>query len=437
MLSKSFKIFKGHNLSLVGVPENKIIDVESPSIIIIHPISIKGIKTKLLIKEGENIKIGSPLFYDKNNPEVFFVSTCSGQVKNIIYGDRRSVESIHIDNDHKYETKALEKGISRESLLKSGLWTYLRQRPFSKIPKADSSPKSIFISALPTQPFAIKLDYLFNNIGNHLQDGLDVLRKVFNCDINFISPKDSFFKNLKNVNHYTFNNLHPAGNVGVQIHYIDPIKNAHDTRWYLSLQDLNRIGQFFKEPDYPIYKYVSIGGDGFDEPAYYKHVLGTPISSFVKNNNENFRIISGDLLSGKIANYENSLNYYDEILSIIKISNKREFLGWLKPGFNKYSISNTFLSKIFNMSLGKIDTKLNGSVRTIIPMGNWDNVLPINILPEFLIKSILIKDIDMMEKLGIYECDPEDFSLCAFSCQSKVEVSSIIEEGLKIIEEEI
>ena len=436
---KSFNILKGHNLSISGVPNQNILDVAEPRQIISHPNSIDGIKIKLLVKEGDDVKVGTPLYYDKRNPDALFVSTCSGKVNKIVFGERRIVESIYIDNDTNYNIKSLDMKVSRESLLKSGLWTYVRQRPFSKIASMNVSPKSIFISTFSTQPFGIDFNYLFRNTDNYLQEGINVLKEVFNCDIIFSNSKKSIFNNLKNVKHYTFNNLHPAGNIGVQMHHIDPIKNSGDVRLYLSLQDLNRIGQFYSKGDYPFYKYTSVGGNAFNKPSYYKQLIGTPILDIISNDyDKNSTIISGDVLSGKKTEYKNTLNYFDEILSIIKISKNREFLGWLKPGFNKYSLSNVFFSKIkSNKHTYPIDTKLNGSVRSIIPIGNWDRYLPMNILSEFLIKSILIKDIDMMEKLGIYECSPEDFALCAFACQSKVEVSSIIEDGLKMIEEEV
>ena len=203
------------------------------------------------------------------------------------------------------------------------------------------------------------------------------------------------------------------------------------------MQDLNRIGQFFDTSIYPNYKYLSIGGDAANNQAIYKMLIGTPISHFQEiSQDNNNRIISGDILSGKETNLENSINYHDEVLSIITTNTKKDFLGWLTPGLKKYSLSNTFLSKLISNKKSKLNTKKNGSVRTIIPMGNWDKVLPMDILPEFLIKNILANDIEMMEKLGIYECSPEDFALCSFVCQSKVEVSDIIEDGLDVMEVE-
>ena len=433
---KRFNITRGHNLMLDGQPSNQILDATESSVISFHPCTIKNIKTKLLVKEGDLIKIGTPLFYDKKNEKVLFVSTCSGVVKSIVFGPRRIVESIEIENDGKNELEGINTDINKENLLKSGLWTYIRQKPYSKIPHFESSPKSIFISSMPTEPFAIDYEYLMDNVDNYLQEGIDVLKTIFNCDINFISSNNSSFFSLNNVKHYTFNKLHPAGNVGIHIHHIDPIQKSDDTRWYLSLQDLNRIGQFFSKNGYPVYKYVNVGGNGVKNPSIRKVRIGTKINDILSDIPKDLALISGDVLNGKKVIDNVSINYHDEILSIISIDKKRDFLGWLMPGFNKYSLTNLFFSKLIGNKKSKLSTKKNGSIRSIIPMGNWDKVMPMNIMSEFLVKNILVEDIEMMEKLGIYECSPEDFALCSFICQSKVEVSKIIEEGLDMMEQE-
>ena len=433
---KKIKINKGHNLKISGSPANKILDVPEPDYITFHPSRLKSFKTKLLIKVNDTVKAGTPIFFDKNNPDVMFTSTVSGKVKEIIYGNRRSVESIIIENDKKYEMLSLKSNKSREVLLESGLWSLIRQKPFSKIPDSKSSPKSFFISSIPTEPFAVDNNFLFNNIDNYLQKGIDVLKEIFNCDINMGISEKSDFSDLKNINFYKVNKLHPSGNVGIQIHHIDPIKNADDTRWYLSMQDLNRIGFYFNNNKFFNYKYYSIGGNGVHIPSYYKTLIGTPINKITEFSESIVRFISGDLLSGNETKQELSIDYYDEILSVIETSQKREFLGWLKPGIDKYSLTRTFLSKIISNNKSKLNTHINGSVRTIIQMGNWESVLPMNIYPEYLVKSILCQDIDMMEKLGIYESSPEDYALCSFICQSKVEVSKIIQDGLDIIRDE-
>jgi len=434
---KSFIIKKGHNIKIGDKTVLKIYESDTPKVISFHPCRIKSFKTKLLVKINDKVKVGSPLFYDKNNKEVLYVSSVSGVVKNILYGERRIVESLCISNDGSYESEKISTKICKETLLKSGLWSLLRQKPFSKVPGSDSLPRSFFISSIPTEPFAIDYNYLFDNIDNCIQEGINVLKDIFKCDINMSISENSFFSNLDNVNFYRFNKLHPSGNIGIQIHHIDPIKNSADARWYLSLQDLNRIGSYFKNKIYQNFKYISINGDDVNNPGYYKTIIGTSINDMDIAPNDNTRIISGDVLSGKEISKELSIDFYDEILSIIRTSNKREFLGWILPGLKKYSLTNTFLSKLLSNKKSILNTNLNGSVRTIIPMGNWESVLPMNIYPEYLIKSILSKDIDLMEKLGIYEVSPEDFSLCSFICQSKVEVSKIIQDGLDLIEAEI
>ena len=434
---KTFKILKGHNLSLEGTPSKSIVNTKEPDVVSFHPSSLKNTKIKLLVKEQEAVKIGTPLYFDKKNEKAVYVSSCSGTVDKILYGTRKSIDSIEIINDRKNLKVSLNSELKVENLLKSGLFTYIRQRPFSRVPEYSSVPKSIFISSMPTEPFAMDYEYLINNSDNYIQKGIDSLKSLYNCDIYFNSASNSIFSNLNNVNHATFNKLHPSGNVGIQIHNLHPIKSKVDTRWYLSLQDLNRIGQFFKTGEYPVYRYVSVGGNAFENPCIFKLLIGTPINQIIDNElDNNTRLISGDLLSGVETSRDNSTGFYDEVLSIIKTDYKRDFLGWLKLGLRKYTLTNTFLSKIISNKHSDLTTKKNGSIRTIIPMGNWDRVMPMNIMTEYLVKNIIAKDIDMMEKLGIYECSPEDFSLCSFVCQSKVEVSYIIEEGLNLIEEE-
>ena len=434
----SFKITKGHNLKISGIPSKTLVDVKVPSSIYFHPSSIKNIKTKLLIKEGDSVKVGSPLFYDKKNEKALFVSTCSGTVKKIQFGPRRIVEVIEIENDKKNtRSDSLKTDINKENFLKSGLWTYMRQKPYSKIPHYSITPKSIYISAMPTEPFALNYEYLMKDDNHSIQSGIDTLKKIFDCEINFISSHNSIFSNLTNVNHYSFNSLHPAGNVGVQMHHIDPIKDGHDARFYLSLQDLGRIGGYFDGGGYPNSRYISIGGNGITNQAIYKILIGTSIQDTLGLDlSDDIEIISGDVLSGKKILQDKSLNFHDEVLSIIQNDNKREFLGWLMPGFKKYTLTKTFFSRLLNNKGSELSIKKNGSVRTIVPMGNWDKVMPMNIMSEYLVKNILANDIDMMEKLGIYECSPEDFALCAFICQSKVEVSKIIEDGLDMMENE-
>ena len=234
-----------------------------------------------------------------------------------------------------------------------------------------------------------------------------------------------------------FSGPHPSGNIGVQIYHLEPIGSANDIVYYLSMQDLLSIVRTYNSSKYDFDKIISCGGTGIEKPSYYKIKRGSLIRDIIRVvDEEKYRIISGDVLSGTTTSLDNSLNSFDETLSVIPEIKDREFVGWALPGLKKYSLSNTFVSSGVGLEEADLKTGLNGSIRAIIPFGRWESVLPMYIYPDFLIKSILAQDIDQMEKLGIYECDPEDFALCAFACQSKVEVSQIISDGLELIERE-
>tara|TARA_B100002052_G_scaffold241646_1_gene226191 strand:+ start:9850 stop:11196 length:1347 start_codon:yes stop_codon:yes gene_type:complete len=440
---------KGHNIKIAGNPVKRIVDLPCPSIVKIIPDDFPSVKPKLLIKEGDKVQIGDKIFFDKNNTSVFFCSHVSGLIKNIKFGDRRKIEEIEIsceNNDSilsKPEVNIDSCSVEdvKEILLESGLWPTLRQRPFSKIAKPSSEPKSIFVTGMPTGPFAPDLNFILQNNNDTINMGFKVISRLTSGNVNLVLDRNKdydIFSDLDFVNTHYFSGPHPSGNTGIHIHHIDPISDKDDIVWYISLQDLNDIGKFFKDGIYPSEKYISCGGACLSDPSYYKIKKGMLISNILENQKidpDNI-IISGDVLSGQKTSLDKPLNFYSETLSVIKHSKDRDFLGWILPGSSKYSLSRTFLSSIFNKKETNFDTRINGSRRAIIPFGRWEKMLPMDIIPDFLVKSILAKDVEDMEKYGIYECDHEDFSLCAYACQSKVEVSKIIKEGLELIESE-
>ena len=440
---------KGHNIKINGNPVKQISNLPCPASIKIIPDNFLSVKPKLLIKEGAQVKIGDKIFFDKNNPSIFFCSNVSGTIKNIKLGERRKVEEIEIscDNNDSILSKP-EINIDNSSaddikkiLLDSGLWPSIRQRPFSKIANPSLMPKSIFVTAMPTAPFSLDLNIVLDGNNDTIKLGFDIIQKLTSGNVNLVLDRNkdySIFSDLDSVETHYFSGPHPSGNTGIHIHHIDPIADKDDIVWYISLQDLNDIGKFFKDGSYPTEKYISCGGSCLSEPAYYKIKKGMLISDILKNQklDPNHILISGDVLSGQKTDTDKPLNFYSEILSVISYNKNRDFLGWILPGLSKYSLSRTFLSSLFDKKETDFDTKINGSRRAIIPFGRWEKMLPMDIIPDFLIKSILAKDIEDMEKYGIYECDYEDFSLCAYACQSKVEVSKIIKEGLQLMEDE-
>ena len=442
-------INKGHNLKLAGSPKKEVKSLSCPKKIKIIPDNFPGVKPKMQITTNDQVKIGSKLFFDKNNPKVHFCSPVSGKIIDIKLGNRRKVESIEIsceNNDYNYDRSLISKeNISRdeiiEKLLEYGLWPSVRQRPFSKIANPKDTPKSIFITAMPTAPFALDLECVLKENCTGIKMGMSIMSKLTSGDVNLVMSRNksyTIFQDSDDFVAHEFSGPHPSGNTGIHIHHIDPISGKDDIVWYISLQDLNDIGNFFNDGCYPTEKYISVGGSCVSDPAFYKVKKGMIIADILDQQNTDTEsiMISGDVLSGNKTTEDMPINFYDEVLSVIPHFKKRDFLGWILPGLKKYSLSRTFLSSLFKKPTTNFDTRINGSRRAIIPFGRWEAMLPMDLMPDFIIKSILAKDIEDMEKYGIYECDHEDFALCAYACQSKIEVSKIIKEGLSLMERE-
>lgn len=446
------KVNKGYDLDIEGAPSKDIADIAVGDSLRLHPADFSGVKPKLLVKKGDRLKKGQPVYFDKVNKDVVFTAPVSSVVEEIKLGERRVVDYITLrleGNDEIESTQyALEEILTLTNdtiiniLCSSGLWPMIRKRPFSKIPVPGEIPKAIFISAMSTAPFAVDLDVLLDQVSiKHIQSGLNVLSKLTVGDVNLVVPSyksNSKIDNLKEVVVHTYSGPHPAGNVGVHISKINPIKDKNDSVWYLSFQDLIQIGQYFLNGKIDYKKIITVAGYAVEKKQHFKITRGTLISTILKNNkiNENSRLISGDILSGSISNEARSLNFYDESLTIINNSNEREFLGWIAPGFNKYSLSNTFISKLMPKKNWILNTAKNGSLRAIVPIGAIEKVVPLDVMPTLLLKAIIGRDIENMEELGIYECSPEDFSLCSFVDPSKMEISQIIQQGLNFAEEQ-
>ena len=454
----TFNLSKGYDLQLEGQPIKEIIEVTPSDVVKVNPQEYKYIKPKVTVKVEEDVLVGTQLFFDKNNPDIKHVSPCSGKIESIDYGPKRKVLSINIKNDKEYnqvELKDLDNLFSLSSISglnaqatkaiinESGMWPLIRQRPFSKVANIESKPKSIFVSMSPTDPLALDQLFLLNDSSVGFLEGIDAISNLTDGDINIIlnnNQSPSMLDSLDRVKIHYFNGPHPSGNVGIHMHYLDPISSKEDEVWYLTIQDICKIGKLFVDGKINVTKLISMGGPGCDKPSYLKVYDGTPISHINEQLelglDDNSVVISGSVLSGKYININESVGFYHEILTILKNVDERHFLGWLLPGLDKFTLTNTFISKLLNANNTINHNMKNGSNRAIVPIGMWEKVLPMDILPNFLIRSILAADIEDMEKLGIYECSEEDFALCSLICQSKVEVSQIIQEGLDLMYEE-
>ena len=441
------KLTKGHDFNLNGYPSNEIADLRNPNQVLIHPLDFPYIKPKLLVALDDKVKVGSPIFFDKLNPDIKFVSSVSGKVLEVVYGERRSIQSIVIANDLEYKTfeneinkqDSLSDDIWIDNLKEAGLWPVIRQRPFSKIADPNILPKSIFISLYDTRPYGCSPELVISSNKDLFNKGIKLLAKIVKCPIHICVGKDFDLDlisvgNQRSCELHTVEGPHPAGNVGVQIHHIDPILEKTDIRWYVDANGLIDLGYFYEHKSYNPYKIISLSGF-IEEPHFRKVVKYQSLDSVlvdyeIKDGGQ--RVIGGDILSGVERGMNVGVGPYDDMITIVNIDKNREFLGWVSPGFKKYSLSRAFFSKILGNPILDISSRLNGDKRSIISFGRWESVLPMDIMPEALVKSILIEDLESMENLGIYECAEEDFALCAYVCQSKTEVSQIIKKGVEL-----
>ncbi len=448
-MSKDIKIKKGLDLKLLGKAENKVSDHSSADFAI-KPPDFTGVFPKLFVKPGDAIKAGTPLFFDKYRENLVFSSPVSGKVVEVRRGAKRKMLEVRIESDGKQDYidfgKAdpgkLSKDEVTEKLLKSGVWANIRQRPYSVIANPGHNPKAIFISAFDSAPLAIDMDFVLDKEASAFQAGIDALKKLtdgkIHLNIKSGETKSATFLNAKNVEINSFSGKHPAGNVGVQIHHIDPI-NKGEVVWYVHPQAVVAIGKLFQEGKYDASRIVALAGSEVKNPQYYKVMAGTSLNGLFKGKttDNDLRFISGNVLTGTSVGKDGYLGFYDYQVSVIPEGNYHEFLGWAMPRFNNFSFSKSFFSWLTPNKEYRLDTNLNGGHRAFVLTGEYEKVFPFDIYPMQLLKAIMIKDIDRMENLGIYEVDEEDFALCEFIDVSKTEMQSIVREGLDFIRKEM
>jgi Na+-transporting NADH:ubiquinone oxidoreductase subunit A len=448
-MSEVIKIKKGLTINLLGEAEKTITEI-TPKYCAIKPTDFNGVFPKLLVQEGDAVKAGSHLFFDKYREKIHFTSPISGIVKELRRGDKRVLLEIIIESDGKDE--AIDYGRSDpnkltreeiiENLLKSGIWPMIRQRPYSIIADPEKKPKSIFISTFDTAPLGPDYDLIVHGNGDAFQTGVDALAKLtegkIHLNINADSTSSKVFTNCKGVQINKFSGKHPIGNVGTQIAYLDPI-NKGDLVWYLRPQEVLHIGRLFLNGKVDGTQLVALTGSDVKRPHYFKTKLGSTISELVKDNisGDNVRYISGNALTGVRIEKNSYLGYYDSQVTVIPEGDHFEFLGWAKPGLKKFSFSHSFFSWLKPGAKYRLDTNFNGSERAYVMTGQFEKVFGWNIYPLQLIKAIMIEDIDLMEKLGIYEVDEEDFALCEFIDTSKTEIQQIVRKGLNLMKKEM
>ncbi|MGE5317068.1 MAG: Na(+)-translocating NADH-quinone reductase subunit A [Chloroflexota bacterium] len=447
-MPKTIKITKGLDIKLAGEAEKTLTEIK-PESFALKPTDFIGVFPRMLVKEGDEVKAGTPLFIDKYRENIVFTALHSGKVLEIKRGDKRALLEVRLQtsasNDQIDFGPANPASLSRENikqkLLISGLWPMIKQRPYGIIANPDHAPKAIFISAFDSAPLAPDYDFIVKGKGIDFQTGLDVLKgltdgKVYlSIGTNTQAPE---FLNAKNVELNIFKGPHPSGNVGVHINHLDAI-NKGEIVWVVKMQDVITIGYLFNKGVISPEIIVALTGSEVLRPRYFKTIRGGCIKKMVESNvnTTDPRYISGNVLTGTQIRPDNYLHFYDSMVTVIPEGNYSEFLGWALPGFNKFSTSRSYPSFLTPKKKYVLDTNLHGGQRAYVMTGKFEKVFPMDILPLQLIKAIIYEDIDLMESLGIYEVEPEDFALVEFVDTSKTNIQSLVRRGLEIMRKEM
>lgn len=445
----SFRINKGQDIPIAGAPEQLIEEGPRVSSVAMLGADYVGLRPAILVREGDRVKLGQPLFMDRKCPGVTFTSPGCGVVSAINRGEKRTLLSIVVsltgneeENFTAYpqdQLTQLESDQVTENLCVSGLWTAFRTRPYSKVPVPGTTPSSIFVTAMDSNPLAAKAEVIIRAYQQDFVNGLTILShltsgQVFVChepeaDI----PRGDQHKIVV----ATFAGPHPAGLVGTHIHHLDPA-SAKKTVWHLHYQDVIAIGKLFTTGRLWVERIIALAGPLVDRPRLIRTQLGASTDDLIGGEVRDVgqRLISGSVLSGRWATEKESyLGRYHLQVSVIAEDRSREFLGWLAPTRGQYSAT-TFFSRLFRNRTYELTTALHGEPTAMVPLGSFERVMPLDILPTQLLRALLVGDTDMAQALGCLELDEEDLALCSFLCPSKCDYGTVLRSALTQIEKQ-
>ena len=445
-----YTIKKGLDLPINGVPEQTIGEGNAVSSVAVIGRDFEGMKPSMLVQEGDRVKLGQVLFSDKKNPGVHFTSPGCGVVKAINRGAKRILQSVEIelDGDEQETFDSFSRddlsGLDVESVVKNltdaGMWTSFRTRPYSKIPAIDSKPNSIFVTAMDSNPLAAKADVIIADQADAFEDGLTVLTrltegKVFVCKetgAQVATPSSTQIAVAE------FNGPHPAGLPGTHIHHLDPV-SADKMVWTVGYQDVIAIGKLFTTGEISVERVIALAGPVVDKPRLIRTRLGANTEDLVRDEvpHKQIRVISGSVLSGRTAvNWATFLGRYHNQVTVLIEGRPRELLGWLDPRGKKYSYTNTYLSSFDRKQTFDFDTAAHGSPRAIVPIGVYEYLMPLDILPTQLLRALVVMDTDSSQALGALELDEEDLALCSFADPGKHDFGKALRANLTLIEKE-
>lgn len=441
------KLKSGLNLRLEGTAVPNVVKTIVSDTVAIVPDNFHGIVPKVVVKPGDAVKVGSAVMYDKNHPEVQFVSPVSGEVVAVERGERRKVMKIVIKNDKKDEAVNFDKVSSavevKQLLLQAGMWAYIKQRPYDVIADPEVEPRDIFVTAFDNAPLAPTLAYdmLAGDDAKAFDKGLEALALLTQGKVYVGVEPESKVKVPAGIEMVAFKGNFPACNAGVQAHNIAPV-NKGETIWTINALDVVVMGRLLIEGRVDMMRTVAVTGSEVASPAYVKALPGTPVADILKGNlieaDYARRVVSGNVLTGVNVSIEGYLGAYHSHVTVSPEGNDtHDFLGWAMPGCNALTTSRTFLSRWLPGRNRKPDARIHGGERAIIMSEEYDRVFPMDILPEYLVKAVIAFDIDRMEQLGIYEVAPEDFAACEFVDTSKLPLQDIIRKGLDALRKEM
>ncbi|MCR4843608.1 MAG: Na(+)-translocating NADH-quinone reductase subunit A [Bacteroidales bacterium] len=440
-MSNNLALKKGLNVPVKGAAAPVVIKTVSPDVVAVKPTDFYGLVPRLLVKEGDAVLAGSPVMADKMHPEILFTSPVSGTVQEIVRGAKRKLLAVLVKADAKQEYVDFGKqapqnaGEVKELLLKSGLWGSLIQRPYGVMASLEATPKAIFISTFNTAPLAADTDYVLGEAFADLQAGVTALAKVAPVHVSLHKGESAFTK-LKDAQLHVVSGPHPAGNVGVQISHLSPIRKG-ETVWTVSPLLLAAFGHVINTGKLELTRKVAVTGPAAEKLGYVICLPGTPVKA-ITDVKENVRVVGGDVLTGENLGADGYLGFFQNQLTLLKEGNEREWFGWAKPFRPKvHSSSWCYFSWLTPKKEYDMNTNLHGGPRAFVETKCFEDVTPMDIFPIYLIKACIAGDIEKMEKFGIYEVLPEDLALCDYVDPSKNEIQAYIQKGIDLMIKEM
>lgn len=442
-------IKKGLDLPIAGVPAQVINDGKSIKTVALLGEEYVGMRPTMHVRVDDEVKKGQVLFVDKKNPGVKYTSPANGKVIEVNRGAKRVLQSVVIEvtgNDQVIfenytaeQLAKLDREIVKTQLVESGMWTSLRTRPFSKVPAIESTTQAIFVTAMDTNPLAADPEVIINQESEAFTAGLDVLStltngKVYVCKASGTLPTSS----QSNVEEHIFAGVHPAGLAGTHMHYLYPV-NLENVAWHLNYQDVIAFGKLFLTGEIYTDRVVSLAGPAVKEPRLVRTCVGANLEELTDGEvlPGEVRVISGSVLTGTYASGPHAyLGRYHVQVSALHEGREKELFGWAMPGSHKFSITRSFLSHLFPSRVFNMTTTTNGSDRSMVPIGNYERVMPLDIEPTLLLRDLCAGDSDSAQRLGVLELSEEDLALCTFVCPGKYEYGDLLRDCLDKIEKE-